>query len=396
MAKWTVTLRRGKAVRTIRVRATGPGEAAEIAGLRGTVTRVARSETIFGQARRKVLSMSRGERAVFLVRMAGMLRNKVTQLDATRQMAENFGGSIRLASRRAIDHLSTGMNLIDAMEADPYNFPPSTVALLRATARKGDTADALRRVADFEDELRKIGKGNMSFLLKALFGFVFSFAITAYSTYNWAPQVLNNPILKNKGYDFAWMITLGEHSLYVMGGIIGLLVFVAFAATGGRMISPIASDRIVGVVPIYKDVVTAKLNHLSLFRLSILIGSGMMYKEALEACIEDTRPGIMRRDLGRALKNLDRSVSSKPWSHEITALHPTDRASLAMSNNRADTSRTLLVLSEQYAELYRRRMELMGPVVAGIGVLFVVYSGFLVFYQTMWPLMTLLNDMSGK
>lgn len=388
MPKWIATVRRNRGYRSIKLSARSAEEATEAARRHGEVESVSRAPSSF-----TVLRLSRYERGIFFVRVGTMLRSRVSQSDAMREMATNYRGNIKRAAALAFDNIQTGKTLVEALEMDTVNFPASIVAMLRASAMNGDMPSALGEVATFEEEMAKVTRGSMAFLWKALMGFVLSLAMIIASTYWMAPKVLDNPIIRARHYDFDWLIKLGVASLFVLGAFLALVVVIALASTLGRAVAPVQADRLIGLVPFYKDLVTAKVNHIALFRMSVLMGTPMMYEQVLQSCAEDTRPGVMRRDLERAIVALK---DGKPWARELSALHSTDRISLSMSTDRKETSRSLRSLSEQYSELYRRRVEFVGPALATIGAVWVTYSGGLMFAQTMIPMMQLLTDVSGK
>ncbi|MEZ8292814.1 hypothetical protein AB6D11_03060 [Vibrio splendidus] len=74
------------------------------------------------------------------------------------------------------------------------------------------------------------------------------------------------------------------------------------------VISAINADKVILKIPIFKDVVLAKNNYITMFGLAKLTASGVRMEQSLKLVYESTAPRIMKSDLEQAHKALKKRV----------------------------------------------------------------------------------------
>ena len=384
MATFELRISTPRGFRSLRIHANDEETARRLASRHGSVSRSRRRMSFDF-----LPGMTKGERAIWLYRMSKMLSARVTLTDALQTMIDNFGGEIRKASRKMLKRIATGSTIVEAIEQDPRNFPRTTAALVKAGMISGDSGKALQAVADYEKKLSAIKKGSTAAIWQAIGAFFAAYGMLYYSTNYLTPQVLNNVLFRRPGVEnFDWTLTLGTVTMHAMEVVLVTVSALALLATVGRRTSARISDAIILKIPFYKDLVLAKANQLVLYRLGLLVGQGVPITDSLKLCLDDIGPGAMRDDIERAHAAMRKGT---PWSKEMRTLHPTDKAALATSWDREDVARTLHGLSEQYGDIYALRLDVIGPILKTIAVVFLFSAGAIAFMQTMLPIMALMN-----
>ncbi|AOG02901.1 type II secretion system F family protein [Bosea sp. RAC05] len=369
--------------KTILVQASDSKEAARIAARQGRVLSTNRNIGID-----IVPGMTVGERHTWMLRMSSMLGSKVSTGDALRLMASTFGGNIKKASAGMLERVEAGMSLPDAMYQDRKNFPSTTSALVQAGVATGDTWRALKDAADFEYKMSHTARGAMKQVYAAIGSFFVAYGLLLGTTMYFGPMVMDNPMFKNgKGVDVEWARTLGDVSTVVMTALV--VVFLLFFMLGsvGKAAIPNAADWLIMKLPFYRDLILARNNHVTLYKLGLLVGSGVRIEEALKLAEEGAPRGALKTDLNRAKKAV--KEGQKNWALQMKTLHDTDKAALTTSPDRKDIARTLDALAGQYAELYRSRVETLGPLMGTVSAIFITLAGGVMFAQTILPMLQL-------
>ena len=331
--------------------------------------------------------MSPAERYIFLMRMSSMVTAKVSTSEALRLMKASFGGNIRKASQAMLNQVENGLDIPSAMESDPKNFPITTTALMRAGVAAGDTGKAMRDVGEFEHKLANASKGSLKEVYSAIGSFFIAGALMLATTQYFGPMVMDNPMFKHaKGVDVEWARTAGNISTIAMLTLMGVVGFFGWLGTVGRRIFPDIADGIILRIPFYKDLILAKNNHVTLYKLGLLVNSGVRIEEALSITETAAPRGALRTDLRRALNAMR---SGKPWAAAMKTLHSTDKAALGTSSDRNDVSRTLQMLANNYADLYIARIQIFAPTLSLIAAIFMTLAGGLLFAQTILPMLQL-------
>ena len=388
MASFSIKVRTNKVIRTHRLHAKDAEGAKRLGARYGHVMKV-----------KPVMSldflpgMTLSERTKWFYRMSGMVSARVPTTEALKVMRNAFGGQIRKASDLMLTRMSAGFSIVEAFEQDPRNFPPTIVALVRAGMSSGNSARALRDVADYERNLAKIKRGSMGKIYQALGAFAMAAGIMWYSSKYISPQILDNVLFKQKGNDagFEWTRTLGDDTLYLMYFLMALFTALFLLGTVGRKVIPDLADAVILRIPHYRDLVLARTFQTALYRFGLLVRQGVPLTEALKLCIEDTPPGAIRTDMGRALKALQKGRS---WPDAMHTLQATDKAALATSADASDVAMTLEQLAEQYSEIYEQKLGFIGPALQTTAAVFLTASGAILFMQTMLPIMKLLTKLS--
>lgn len=380
MATYLVKAMTEDGVRTSSIDAPDARAAEKIASRKGTVLSV---------KRKRVASYSRGltpnERNTFMLRLSSLVGSKIPVSEALRLLADNFGGRIRRCSVQMLERIHQGADLAEAISADSKNFPAATAALVRAGAASGKTWKALRDAAEFEYLITGIQKGAFKDVALAVGTFFMAFAIMVMTMFWLGPSVTENPIFKNNpNIDVFWPELIGYILLWIMS--IKAFVFLVFAwiGTAGRMISAEQADKLILKIPYYKDLVLSRNSYVVLYKLSLLVKSGIRIEECLELTADGSPKGAMRADLNRALANIRQG---KNWAVAMETLHPTDRAALSCSTDRDDTADSLDMLAKQYRDLYLARIKSFAPVMQTFAAIYISAAGAEMFFLTMLPML---------
>ncbi|MCZ7861608.1 type II secretion system F family protein [Agrobacterium salinitolerans] len=380
MALYIVKVMTEDGIRTTRVEAPDDSSAERIASRKGTV---------ISKKRQMSTDLSRGmsanERNTFMLRLSSMIGSKMAASAALKLIGETFSGKIKQCAIQMGERINQGMNLADAIAADTKNFPPATAALVKAGVAGGETWKALREAADFEYMITGIQKGAMKDIAAAIGTFFIAFGLMIMTVYYLGPTVTENPIFKNNpNIDVYWPKLIGHILVWVMG--IKAVVFLIFAwiGTAGRMISPDQADKLILKIPYYKDLVLSRNSYVVLYKLALLVKSGIRIEECLALTADGSPKGAMRTDMYRALAFIRQG---KNWANGMETLHPTDRAALSCSTDRTDTARSLDMLATQYRDLYMSRIKSFAPVMQTMAALYMSIAGAEMFFLTMLPML---------
>ncbi len=387
MARYLVRVLTKSGPTSIQIEGPNPDYAKKIAARQGRVTSVAVQRNFDFTP-----GLSYADRYIFLMRMSSMLTAKVATGEALRLMEASFGGKIRKTAKTMLAKVEMGLDIPTAMEQDPRNFPITTTALMRAGIASGDTGRAMKDVAEFEYKMSNSTKGSMKEVYNAVGSFFMASAMIIATTKYFGPMVMDNPIFKNaKGVDVEWARTLGN--VVTVLCVVMAVVLLAFAWLGtiGRRMFPNLADGVILKIPFYKDLILAKNNHVTLYKLGLLVNSGVRIEESLSITESSAPKGALRTDLKRALNAMR---SGKPWASAMNTLHATDKAALSTSSDRLDVARTLIMLGQQYADLYVQRIQAFAPTMGMIAALFMTSAGALLFAQTILPMLQLAQNVN--
>jgi general secretion pathway protein F len=380
MAIYIVKVMTEDGIRTTRVEAADDTTAEKIAGRKGTVLSKKRQmSSDFSRG------MSANERNTFMLRLASMVGSKMPASQALKLLAENFSGRIKQCAAQMVERINQGMSLSDAISADPKNFPSATAALVRAGVAGGNTADALRDAAEFEYLITGIQKGAVKDIAAAIGTFFVAFGLMVMTMYWLGPSVTENPIFKNNpNIDVFWPELIGHIIVWIMA--IKTVIFLVFAwiGTAGRLISPDQADKLILKIPYYKDLVLSRNSYVVLYKLSLLVKSGIRIEECLSLTADGSPKGAMRTDMYRALGFIRQG---KNWANGMETLHPTDRAALSFSTDRNDMAKSLDMLAMQYRDLYMSRIRSFAPLMQTMAALYMSAAGAEMFFLTMLPML---------
>lgn len=388
MARYEVRVLTSKGSKILKVDASDLDSAKRVASRTGRVLSAKRSFHLDITP-----GMNASERYTFMVRLSSMVGSKVGTAEALRLIIATFSGNVRRAAQEMLGRIEDGMDIPQAMDADRKNFPVATTALVRAGAQSGETWRALKDAADFEYKLQTIRKGSMKEMAQAIGSFIIAGILMIATTEYFGPYVMNNDMFAAaETVEVNWIEVTGKIATYIMIVLLVIFGVMFWLGTVGRRLIPNFADKIILKVPYYKDLILARNNYVTLYKLGLLIGSGIRVEEALKLTSESSPRGALKSDLLAALKAVR---SGHPWAAVMNTLHPTDRAALVSSTDRRDIARTLDILAQQYSDLYIQRMTSFAPLLQLISALFMTLAGGVLFGLTILPMLQLAADLSG-
>jgi general secretion pathway protein F len=187
-------------------------------------------------------------------------------------------------------------------------------------------------------------------------------------------------------------------ALSYLGGGFMLIVMVVFAAgfflaTIGRRFWPITADNIITKVPYYCELVLAQQNYTNLYRLSLMVRSGVRMEEALQTAHDSCGRGALKIDFERSIGALK---SGKKWASAMSILHPTDRAALMLAADRDQIATNLNNIAAQYNSIYKQRIGAFTPTLKVLSAFAMSLSGFVLFAQTTMPMLQLSANMMSN
>jgi len=347
---------------------------------------------------KKALDWSMGglsfqDRQIFFTRLAAMLSSGVGAGDALRIIHDTFKGRIKSVTRELLMKIESGSDLPTAIsEIGHPDFPDTTVALIKAGSQGGATATAIKEANKFEREMAEIRKGSAKGLIGAFITFLLSVVFIAASVYYMMPKVMDSDMMKMSGDDvnIDWVMNLTDYIGYFMIVLLAIMVVLGFLGTVGKKIMPAMADRIILKIPVYKDLMLSQKNYISFYGMSLLVGVGVRMEAALALTYEATQPGALKEDFKLAR---DAVRNGQPWALAMKTIHDTDRAALSASLDREQVANALQSIADQYRDIYASRISLFVPMMQGIGSLFMMVAGIIMFGVTILPMMQMMTGM---
>lgn len=330
--------------------------------------------------------MSSADRYTFLMRLSTMLGSRMATADSLRLLRDSFEGPISDAANRLLERIGFGIDLPTAIAEEKLHFPGSVGLIVKVAAKSGQIYTALKDAATFEQRMASVKTGSGRTIMTAAFGFIIAAALVAVSVFYIGPKVMSiGLIAENKDkVSVGWVNTMAE-VIAVVFGIGGVLMAgLLWLATVGRSLFPEWAEKIIMTIPYYNDIVMSQDNYLTLRRLSLMIGTGVRVEEALSSAQESAKAGVLRKNLGDALRNLR---MGQKWSSALTTLHPTDRAALALASDRTQIAENLNMIAEQAQDLYMQRVNSFAPILMVVSAAAVTLAGLVMFGQTVLPML---------
>lgn len=387
MATFKVKVRApGGKIQLIEVPAETAQAAREYGRRTGTVLAVSKVSALSAGA-----ALSSTDRQILFSRLAAMLKSRVGTSEALRLMRDTFKGAVGRICGRLLSSIETsGADLADAFEKiGPPDFPRTTIALIKAGARAGSTAQAIKDAARFEWEMAQVSKGSMKSVGMAILALIGALGTNVASTHYLGPQIMSSGLVSTAaqlkdGINIGWVHTASDIMSVMIGVVLLMLMSLIFLASFLKRIIPVAADEVIIRVPFYKDLVLSQNSFLVLYGLGVLVRSGVSIEDALTLSAEAAPKGILQRDLLQAKGAM---IKGEKWAEAMTTLHPTDKAALAFSVDRTHVADTLEALAEQYKLQYKQRIETVGPMLQLVGAVFLVLSGGVMFAETIMPML---------
>ncbi len=391
MGQYVVQVRSKGAVKAIDISAATPEIAKKLAKRHGMVLAVAKKRATFSPR-----GLSQSDRYIFLIRLSTMLASKVGSAEALRLIRDSFKGKISNVAALMLDRVELGMDLPAALVEDRKNFPGAISMIVKAGAQTGQTWRALQEAAEFEKEIADVKKGGKNGIISALGSFFIAGGVLVTSTFYVGPKVMDMGLMKeNKDKIDNSLVDFLSYA----GGAFMATVMITFAvffwlATVGRRFFPTTADNIITKIPYYSEIVLAQENYTNLYRLSLMVRSGVRMEEALKTANEACRRGALKEDFQRSLVALK---NGQKWATGMTILHPTDRAALMLAADRDQIATNLANIAAQYNSLYKQRIGAFTPTLQVLSAFAMSLSGFVLFGQTVMPMLQLsANMMDGN
>lgn len=326
------------------------------------------------------------ERQLFFARLSAMLSSKVGTSEALLLIRDTFKGRIQEVAGRLLRFVEGGLDLAEAFEkvGNP-DFPETTVALIKAGIKSGESGRAIKDAATFERELAVIRKGASKGIWMGVGSLVFAGLVTIVSALYVGPQIMESPMIKMaKGVDISMIDTAARITAYIIAAILAVGFLGYMTSVVGRRVAPVSVDRFIMKIPFYKDLVLSKNNFITLYGLQLLVRSGVKIEEALRLTAEGANKGALRSDLIAASTAVK---TGKPWPVQMQSFHPTDRAALLSAPDREQTANTLAELADQYKDLYAQRLATFVPALNMIAALFLSIAGGIMFGESILPML---------
>lgn len=374
----------GNRVQTVAIQARSEDEARKAFRKTGRVVTVKKKTSLsMGNA------LTAGERQIFFARLSAMLSSRVGTSEALLLLRDTFGGNISQVSGQLLAHVQGGLDLAEAFErVGSPSFPTSTVALIKAGTRSGESWRAIKDAAEFEYELHIIKKGASKGLWSGIFAFLTAGVLTVGSTLYAGPKIMNSPLIKAANKDGAvnidWINDIAFYTGLVMAVLLVVGVALGLLSSLGRLVMPVGADKIILKIPFYKDMVLSKNNFIVLYGLALLIRSGVRVEEALRLTADGAPRGALKSDLLAAMNAVK---TGRPWPAAMKTMHPTDKAALTCATDREQIANTLSTLANQYRTLYAQRLASFVPVINMMAAIFLTIAGALIFGQTIMPML---------
>lgn len=387
MARFKVKVNTSKGLIEKEIDAASKGIAEEKASRDGMVISV-----------KKVLDWSVGgmsfpDRQIFFTRLGAMLASGVGAGEALRIIHDTFGGRVKKVARDLLMKIESGSDLPAAIEEiGSPDFPDTTIALIKAGSQGGSTAVAIKEATRFEREMAEIRKGSSKGLIGAFITFLLSVVFIVASIYWMMPKVMESDMMKMSGDDvnIDWVMDLTNYIGIFMGVILVLVVFLGLLGTVGKKLMPALADKVILKIPIYKDLMLSQKNYISFYGMSLLVNVGVRMEAALALTYEATEPGALKQDFKRAQQAVR---NGRPWAMAMKTIHDTDRAALSASLDRTQVAGALQSIADQYRDIYASRISMFVPMMQGIGSLFMMVAGIIMFGVTILPMMQMMTGM---
>jgi general secretion pathway protein F len=387
MPMYVVQVRVKGTVKPIDISANSPEIAKRLAKRYGIVLSVGKK-----RAGMQAGGLSQSDRYIFLIRLSTMLASKVGAAEALRLLRDSFGGKISNVSAKMLERVEMGMDLPSALVEDPKNFPGAISMIVKAGAATGQTWRALQEAAEFEKEIADVKKGSKGGLISAMGSFFLAGLLLVASTFYIGPKVMEMGLMKENAGKIDMSLANG---LSYAGGGFMMVVLVLFSAlfwlaTVGRRFFPTTADNLIVKIPYYSDIVLSQQNFINLYRLALMVKSGVRMEDALKTAHSSCGKGALKEDFGRALLALK---NGQKWASGMMILHPTDRAALMLAADRDQIATNLNNIAAQYNALYKQRIGTFTPTMQLMAALAMSLSGMVMFMQTTMPMLQLSANM---
>lgn len=374
--------------RNIEINAKDSESASNIALSHGAVLSVKRKVKLFSG-----IKLTSSERFIFLMRLSTMLSSKLGAGESLRLMSTTFKGNIKIVSEELLKKLESTDNFGQALEeVGPAAFPSSLVALVKAGELGGDTGDALREAANFEQELNDIKQESGKGMGSAIFGFMVAGGFLIGSSFYMGPKVKGiMESFPGAAPDTAMVDFLAMAMGWAMIVIMVFFLILVFLGSVLKGLMPNFADKVILMIPFYRDLILSKNSYSTLYGLSMLISSGVNIEQSLRITRDNAPRGQLKTDLNDSLNAI---LAGEEWPDRMSTLHDTDKASLKTSSDKEQIAKTLNNLSFQYRRLYAERIKIIIPTMQLITAMLLSVTGSIMFGQIIMPMLQLTQSLA--
>lgn len=372
-------IKKGEVTDTLAIQASNEAEARRILEGQGQILRI-RRKTRLSIGR----SLSRGDRIIFLRRLAMMMKSKVTITNSLNIISASFTGKVGEVAKILEQKILNGDDLIEAMRSLPADFPSATISLIKSGMHGGELHKALNDAAVFEGEMHVIGRKARNGIVVAAIEFLIAATLIIGTAYKVGPWVLETGMMKSspESINVGWAFVLADILAVIIGLIsIGMVVLFSIAYIFKPTI-PDFSDKVILRIPVFRDLVLSRTYYSVFYGLSLLISSGVRLKDCLQLSASSAPDGAIKQDLMDAVEALE---DGRSWASEMKNLHQTDRACIETSQDRQEIADAFMEIAGIHKINYSTRVEQVVPVLRLSSNFLMAMAGFLIFAMTMLP-----------
>lgn len=382
MAFFIATIKEGNNRKTIEVEADSLEDAEFVA--------LGKADTVISIVKKSDFSffdtgMTFEERTTFLNTLATLCAALPIH-EALQLMMNNFNGRIKKVCSLLKQKVESGTEPDLAIEQiGSPDFPSTTVAMIRAGMSAGDMGGSLRESAEFEMEMGRLEKDSKKGIGLQMAGFVFAAITILASKYLFVPYIFKEymaDILKN--VDIGWVDTFTNVVTYSMILLILIFSFLTLLSTVGRKIDPSNADKLISKIPIYKDLILAKSNFITIYQLSKLMEKGVPLRTCLIRTTENMKKSKLKEDFTQAIINLGDGVN---WVDALETFNPMDKAALSAATDSKKSARILKELSIQYKYKYKSVIEKISGLLYFLVMFYLILATIILFAYTTLPVL---------
>jgi type II secretory pathway component PulF len=335
-------------------------------------------KSIFNALTRPDRAMSESDRFKFFRTLSNFLVGYSLDRSLT-YMSENFSNPIKRVCLQLQEGVQT-KDLADVMdEMGVEDFPPMTVAVIRANSQIDTLSNALIEGMAFEKKLLEIQKQESNGLMAATAYFLAAIMGMIATEYSF-------PMLD--GINYFDLIPEAGKARDLLTGVIWLssTFFTAalwmLAVWGVLMLNlslvkewiPEKIDAIILKIPLLRGAILARHNFLGCYQLSKLISKGIKIDSALTQ-VEKTVPrGALKDDFNRVINLL--MGGSTEWAAGFESFSDLDRALLLSSSDKEGVGEVFRAQSDQFIAEYKDSLQYISYIYytfAGVFGIVIVY-----------------------
>lgn len=288
-------------------------------------------------------------------------------------MSENFSNPIKRVCLQLKEGVQT-KDMADVMDdIGVDDFPPMTVAVIRANAQIDTLSNALLEGMAFEKKLLEIQKQESNGLMAAtlyFLGAVFGMIATEYSF----------PMLD--GINYFDLIPEEGKARDLLNGVVWLssafftaaLWMLAFWSVLMLNLSVVKNwipekiDIIVLKIPLLRGAILARHNFLACYQLSKLISKGIKIDSALKQVVKTVPRGALKEDFNRVINLL--TNGSVDWAVGFESFSDLDRALLLSSSDKEGVGEVFRAQADQFISQYKESLQYISYIYYGFAGVF--------------------------